>query len=120
MERGAEGTGLSREQILELVELVHSGKRVSFWWTMGVNQGYEAVRTAQAIINLALMTGNIGKPGTGANSITGQCNAMGSRAYSNTAVFFGGGDFTNPARRERIARVLGVPADMLAKKAYNT
>lgn len=116
LERGARGTGLSKEQILEFVEMIHSGKRVSFWWTMGVNQGYEAVRTAQAIINIALMTGNIGKPGTGANSITGQCNAMGSRAFSNTAVFFGGGDFTNPARRERISEVLGVPDEMLAKK----
>lgn len=120
LERGAEGTGLSKEQILELVELIHNGKRVSFWWTMGVNQGYEAVRTAQAIINLALMTGNIGKPGTGANSITGQCNAMGSRAFSNTAVFFGGGDFTNTARRERIAKVLGVDESMLAKKPTKT
>ncbi len=113
LERGVEGTGLTEEQIVELVELIHQGKRVSFWWTMGVNQGYEAVRTAQAIINLALMTGNIGRPGTGANSITGQCNAMGSRSYSNTAVFFGGGDFTNPARRKRIAEVLGV------EKTYN-
>lgn len=120
LERGAAGTGLSKEQILELTELIHSGKRVSFWWTMGVNQGYEAVRTAQAVINLALMTGNIGKPGTGANSITGQCNAMGSRAYSNTAVFFGGGDFTNPARRERIAEVLGVEESMLAEKPTKT
>ena len=120
LERGAEGTGLSREQILELTELIHRGKRVSFWWTMGVNQGYEAVRTAQAIINLALMTGNIGRPGTGANSITGQCNAMGSRAYSNTAAFYGGGDFTNPARRERIASVLGVDEDKLAKKPTKT
>lgn len=120
LERGAQGTGLSGEQILELAELIHTGKRVSFWWTMGVNQGYEAVRTAQAIINLALMTGNIGKPGTGANSITGQCNAMGSRAYSNTAVFFGGGDFTNPARRERIATVLGVDQSMLAEKPTKT
>lgn len=120
LERGVEDTGLSREQILELVELIHSGKRVSFWWTMGVNQGYEAVRTAQAIINLALMTGNIGKPGTGANSITGQCNAMGSRAYSNTAVFFGGGDFANPARRQRIASVLGVEESMLAEKPTKT
>lgn len=116
LERGARGTGLSEEQILELVELIHSGKRVSFWWTMGVNQGYEAVRTAQAIINLALMTGNIGKPGTGANSITGQCNAMGSRSFSNTTVFFGGGDFADPARRARIAEVLHVPEEMLAKK----
>ncbi|KHD13586.1 molybdopterin-dependent oxidoreductase, partial [Clostridium butyricum] len=77
LEKGTEITGLKEEQILEFVELIHQGKRVSFWWTMGVNQGYEAVRTAQAIINLALMTGNIGRPGTGANSLTGQCNAMG-------------------------------------------
>ena len=63
----------------ELAATIHAGKRVSLWWTMGVNQSHEGVRTAQAIINLALMTGNIGRPGTGANSITGQCNAMGSR-----------------------------------------
>lgn len=120
LDRAVEGCGLSEEQILELVELIHNGKKVSFWWTMGVNQGYEAVRTAQAIINLALMTGNIGKPGTGANSITGQCNAMGSRAFSNTAVMFGGGDFTNPDRRKRIASVLGVDESMLAEKPTKT
>ena len=75
------------------------GKRVSFWWTMGVNQSHEGVRTAQAIINLALMTGNIGRPGTGANSITGQCNAMGSRLFSNTTNLLGGHDFTNAEHR---------------------
>ncbi|WP_455810475.1 molybdopterin oxidoreductase family protein [Clostridium butyricum] len=116
LEKGAEITGLKEEQILELVELIHEGKRVSFWWTMGVNQGYEAVRTAQAIINLALMTGNIGRPGTGANSLTGQCNAMGSRAHSNTAGLYGGGDFDNPVRRKRVAEVLGVDESVLAQK----
>lgn len=116
LEKGSEITGLKEEQILELVELIHEGKRVSFWWTMGVNQGYEAVRTAQAIINLALMTGNIGRPGTGANSLTGQCNAMGSRAYSNTAGLYGGGDFDNPVRRKRVAEVLGVDESVLAHK----
>lgn len=109
-------TGLSEEQILEFVELIHRGKRVSFWWTMGVNQGYEAVRTAQAIINIALMTGNIGREGTGANSITGQCNAMGSRAYSNTAVLFGGGDFNNEKRRQQVAAALEVDESVLAEK----
>ncbi|PPV16270.1 nitrate reductase [Clostridium butyricum] len=116
LEKGTEITGLKEEQILEFVELIHQGKRVSFWWTMGVNQGYEAVRTAQAIINLALMTGNIGRPGTGANSLTGQCNAMGSRAYSNTAGLYGGGDFDNPVRRKRVAEVLGVDESVLAQK----
>lgn len=116
LERAVKVTGLFEEEILKLVELIHEGKRVSFWWTMGINQGYEAVRTAQAIINLALMTGNIGRPGTGANSITGQSNAMGSRAFSNTAGLYGGGDFDNPVRRQRIAQVLEIPEDMIATK----
>ena len=120
LNRAAEATGLSEGQILELAELIHTGKRVSFWWTMGVNQGYEAVRTAQAVINLALMTGNMGRPGTGANSITGQCNAMGSRAYSNTAVLYAGGDFTNPTRRARVAEALGVEESVLAEKPTKT
>ena len=109
-------TGISAERILELAEIIHNGKRVSFWWTMGVNQGYQAVRTAQAIINLALMTGNIGRPGTGANSLTGQCNAMGSRAFSNTAGLHGGGDFDNPVRRKAVAEALGVDESVLATK----
>ena len=120
MDQAQETAGLSPEQILALAQLVREGKRVSFWWTMGVNQGYEAVRTAQAIINLALMTGNIGRPGTGANSITGQCNAMGSRSYSNTAVLYAGGDFTNPARRAKVAEALGVDESVLAEKPTAT
>jgi len=116
MKRGVEASGLTPEAISEIVEHIHRGKKVSFWWTMGVNQGYEAVRTAQAIINLALLTGNIGKPGTGANSITGQCNAMGSRAFSNTAGLFGGGDFNNPARRAAVAAALGIEESLLPPK----
>lgn len=111
-----EETGISAERVLELAEIIHNGKRVSFWWTMGVNQGYQAVRTAQAIINLALMTGNIGRPGTGANSLTGQCNAMGSRAFSNTAGLHGGGDFDNPVRRKAVSEALGVDESVLATK----
>lgn len=111
-----EETGISKERVLELAEIIHNGKRVSFWWTMGVNQGYQAVRTAQSIINLALITGNIGRPGTGANSLTGQCNAMGSRAFSNTAGLYGGGDFDNPARRKAVAEALEVDESVLATK----
>jgi assimilatory nitrate reductase catalytic subunit len=102
-------SGLPVAEIVGLARLIASGKRVSFWWTMGVNQSHEGTRTAQALINLALITGNIGKPGTGANSITGQCNAMGSRLFSNTTNLMGGHDFTDPAHREKIARLLRIP-----------
>ncbi len=101
-------TGLTIEAINELAATIHRGKRVSFWWTMGVNQGYEATRTAQAVINLALMTGNIGRAGTGANSITGQCNAMGSRLFSNTTNLLGGRDFSSPQDRQEIAALLDI------------
>ncbi len=108
----AQVSGLSEAQVEEFAALVgNPQKRVSYWWTMGVNQGHESTRTAQAMINLALMTGNIGKPGTGANSITGQCNAMGSRLFSNTTNLLGGHDFKNPAHREKIAAVLGIPVE---------
>lgn len=80
---------------------------------MGVNQSYEGVRTAQSLINLALMTGNLGRPGTGANSITGQCNAMGSRLFSNTASLLGGRDFQNPQHRREVAEILGIPVERI-------
>ena len=43
LETVIEKTGLSREKIEEFARLIHEGGRVSFWWTMGVNQGHEAV-----------------------------------------------------------------------------
>ena len=103
-------TGLTIEQIHRFTQTIHQGQRVSFWWTMGVNQSHQGVRTAQAIINLALMTGNIGRPGTGANSITGQCNAMGSRLFSNTTNLLGGHDFANQQHRAKVAGILGINA----------
>jgi anaerobic selenocysteine-containing dehydrogenase len=108
-----EATGLKAEQLQKFADTIRRGRRVSFWWTMGVNQGHEATRTAQAIINLALMTGNIGRLGTGANSITGQCNAMGSRLFSNTTNLLGGHDFLNPEDRAKVARILRIDVDRI-------
>jgi len=101
-------TGISAARIVDLARLIHQGKRVSLWWTMGVNQSHQGVRTAQAIIALALMTGNMGRPGTGANSITGQCNAMGSRLFSNTTNLLGGRDFKNASDRRAVADILDI------------
>src|SRR6187549_359667 len=104
----AEATGLPEAAIEKLATTIHERERVSLWWTMGVNQSHEGVRLAQAIIAIALMTGNIGRPGTGANSITGQCNAMGSRLFSNTTNLLGGHDFANASDRLKVANVLDI------------
>jgi len=109
-------TGLTVGELYRFAETIHQGKAVSFWWTMGVNQSHESTRTAQAIINLALMTGNIGRPGTGANSITGQCNAMGSRLFANATSLLGGRDFLKAEHREHVAKVLHIEPSRIPAK----
>lgn len=107
-DRVAKVTTIDEATLYRVAKLIHHGRSVSFWWTMGVNQSYEGVRTAQSLINLALITGNIGRPGTGANSITGQCNAMGSRIFSNTTNLLGGRDFQNEQHRQHVANILDI------------
>jgi anaerobic selenocysteine-containing dehydrogenase len=116
IERVCKESGLTRQQIEKFSRTIGEGKRVSFWWTMGVNQSHEGTRTAQAIINLALMTGNIGRPGTGANSVTGQCNAMGSRVYGNITSLIGGHDANNDIHRAKVARVLGIEESTIPRQ----
>lgn len=111
-------TGLAPEELEALAAAISDrSKRVSYWWTMGINQGHESTRTAQAIINLALMTGQIGRPGTGPNSITGQCNAMGSRLFGNATSLLGGHDFTDTGHRARVAGILGLDAGVIPTQA---
>lgn len=107
---------LAESEIEALAHAIGTGRAVSIWWTMGVNQSHQGVRTAQALIALALLTGNIGKPGTGANSITGQCNAMGSRLFANTTSLFGGRDFENPEHRAAVAGALSIDEAALPRE----
>ena len=115
-DRVAAETGLTIGELYRLATAIHRGKAVSFWWTMGVNQSHESTRTAQAIINLALMTGNIGRPGTGANSITGQCNAMGSRLFANVTSLLGGRKFQIAEHRAEVAEILGIQIERIPER----
>ncbi len=114
LEKVSEVTRLSLDQINELIGLIKEGERVSIWWTMGINQSHNAVRAAQSIINLQLLLGNYGKPGTGANSITGQCNAMGSRLFSNQASLYGH-EFGDPAARKKVSQIFHCDEELLAQ-----
>jgi len=114
--RTSQETCLPLDVLEKFVTSIQNGKRVSFWWTMGVNQSHEGVRVAQALINIALMTGNMGRPGTGANSITGQCNAMGSRLFSNTTNLIGGHSFEDALDRQKVARAMGIDEALIPTK----
>lgn len=71
-------TGLEREAVERVAELLTAGPLLTFY-CMGTNQSSEGVRKNLAILNLHLMLGQIGKPGAGPFSLTGQPNAMGGR-----------------------------------------
>ncbi|MEA5507364.1 nitrate reductase [Halotia wernerae UHCC 0503] len=60
-------------------------QRVLSLWSMGVNQSSEGTAKVRTIINLHLMTGQVGKPGAGPFSLTGQPNAMGGREAGGLA-----------------------------------
>jgi assimilatory nitrate reductase catalytic subunit len=116
LERAAEESGISVGELTALVHDIHEREAVSIYWTMGVNQSHQAVRTAQAIINICLLTGNIGRPGTGPNSITGQANAMGSRLYSNTTALYALRNFTDAEDRKTTAEILGIPEEVIPQQ----
>ena len=94
-ERVSAATGLTLEQLTRFAETIAQGKRVSFWWTMGVNQSHEGTRTAQAIINLALITGNMGRPGTG---VVGTGGGVGANTVCGAGLRGGSTSITVRAR----------------------
>jgi len=87
-----------------------SGSVLSLW-SMGVNQSTEGTAKARTIINLHLMTGNIGKPGAGPFSLTGQPNAMGGREAGGLAHILPGYRLVkNPQHRTELETLWELPA----------
>ena len=76
-------------------------------WTMGINQSTHGSDGVVGINSLALITGNIGKPGGTSLSITGQCNAMGTREWSSCSGLPGYRYLENAADRKEIAEFWG-------------
>jgi predicted molibdopterin-dependent oxidoreductase YjgC len=75
-----------------------------------VNHSTKGTETVNAINNLALITGNVGKPGASPMSITGQCNAMGTREAGFTSSLPGYRKFESAADREELAALWGIDA----------
>ncbi len=75
--------GIDEDTIRNVARLYARAKSAMTIWTMGINQSTHGSDGVVAINNLNLITGNIGKPGSTSLSITGQCNAMGTREFSS-------------------------------------
>ena len=108
-----ERTGIPKEKILETYEAISSGKNVFFAWTMGVNHSTQGSDTVSLINTLALITGNIGRTGAAPMSITGQCNAMGSREFSFSSALPGYRKFEKAEDREELAKLWNIDASLI-------
>jgi anaerobic selenocysteine-containing dehydrogenase len=106
-------TGLSPELLVKVAVLYGHAEAPFIGWTMGVNHSTKGTETVNAINNLALVTGNIGKPGASPFSITGQCNAMGTREAGFTSSLPGYRKFESAADREALAQLWRISADRI-------
>ncbi|MFN9469796.1 MAG: molybdopterin-dependent oxidoreductase, partial [Pseudanabaena sp.] len=95
--------------------------RVLSIWSMGVNQSTQGTAKVQCIINLHLLTAQIGKAGSGPFSLTGQPNAMGGREAGGLAHLLPGYRFVaNPQHRAELETFWGLPAGQISNQVGRT
>jgi anaerobic selenocysteine-containing dehydrogenase len=116
-ERAATETGLSVDIIVAAALRFGRARAAMTLWSMGVNQSHQGTDKNTAIVNLHLATGQIGRPGAGPFSLTGQPNAMGGRETGGLAHLLPGyRSVSDPAARAAVERHWGIPAGTIGAR----
>ncbi|NMG10222.1 nitrate reductase [Brasilonema sp. UFV-L1] len=107
--------GISIEDLETAARYWGQSHRVLSLWSMGVNQSSEGTAKVRTIINLHLMTGQIGKPGAGPFSLTGQPNAMGGREAGGLSHLLPGYRVVkNPQHRAEVEEFWGLKSGQIS------
>jgi anaerobic selenocysteine-containing dehydrogenase len=104
-ERVAEECGIAVEDLRRAARAIGTAERCLIAWTMGINHSVQGTESVALLCSLAAATGNIGRPGAAPFSITGQCNAMGTREAGFTASMPGYRAYDDPAARAELAEL---------------
>ena len=108
LERGEELTGVKAEVIREMAHAYARADRAQICWTLGITEHHNAVDNVFAIINLSLLTGHVGRWGSGLVPLRGQNNVQGGGdmgAIPNK--FVGGQSVDDPELRARFEGAYG-------------
>lgn len=105
--------GITAEMVRDVARKVGNAQRCFVAWTMGVNHSTQGTETVTLLNTLCLITGNIGRTGAAPFSITGQCNAMGTRETGFTASMPGYRDYGNESDRAELAALWGLPVEQI-------
>ncbi len=109
--------GVEESLIWETASYIGNAKGFITMWTMGLNQSVVGVNKNLSLINLNLITGHIGKPGSGPLSLTGQPNAMGGREVGGLSNLLPAHrDLTNEQHRAEVEAFWGVPKGRIPAK----
>ncbi|MBV1904906.1 MAG: nitrate reductase [Pseudomonadales bacterium] len=108
--------GIDEDTIRHVARLYANAPAAMNIWTMGINQSTHGSDGVVGLNNLSLITGNIGKPGGTSLSITGQCNAMGTREWSSCSGLPGYRQLENDQHREEIGKFWNVDPEFFPKK----
>jgi formate dehydrogenase alpha subunit len=102
-------SGVPADLIRQAAVAFGSAERAAIYWGMGISQSVHGTDNALSVANLALLTGNIGKEGTGLNPLRGQNNVQGcSDSGGLPNVFPGYQPVTDPEIRAKFADHWGV------------
>jgi predicted molibdopterin-dependent oxidoreductase YjgC len=102
-------TGLNEEQITGAARLFAGAKRAMIIFSMGITQHTHGVDNVRACAALAMLTGQVGRPGTGVNPLRGQNNVQGACDMGALPdVFSGYQKVADPQVRDRFAHAWGV------------
>ncbi|ACV58937.1 formate dehydrogenase subunit alpha [Alicyclobacillus acidocaldarius] len=83
-------TGVPRDTVIQIATMIHEAKSTCICWAMGVTQHKGGSETSTAICNLLLVTGNVGRPGTGAYPLRGHNNVQGAGDMGCSPVYMPG------------------------------
>lgn len=109
-DRVAQVCGIAKDDLLQAARLFATSAATLSLYCQGLNQSSSGTAKNAALINLHLATAQIGKPGAGPFSLTGQPNAMGGREVGGLANLLSAHrDLANPAHRAEVAALWGVP-----------
>jgi ferredoxin-nitrate reductase len=108
--------GIDEDRIRQVARLYAKAPAAMSIWTMGINQSTHGSDGVVCINNLNLITGNIGKPGGTSLSITGQCNAMGTREWSSCSGLPGYRLLEKAKDRQHVAQFWGMDESFFPAK----
>ncbi|QHE88834.1 nitrate reductase [Hydrogenophaga sp. BPS33] len=110
-ERVAQVCGLKKEDLFTAAQWFAQSPATLSLYCQGLNQSSSGTAKNATLINLHLATGQIGKPGAGPFSLTGQPNAMGGREVGGLSNLLSAHrDLANPQHRAEVAALWGVPS----------